>query len=156
MCTPTWLLSEIPCQVFHSRLQTHFFLQGDPLKVSGKACNSSNSSDDILHGHGSQLRTLDRQALWVTTPLLHCSHYTPSPSMSPSGGSWSLCWQIPTLSLNHSVHMPFLFLLQWGSKPPSVTPRDTTLCKLTRQENSKGAGDGNWGERCSQPQSFFI
>lgn len=85
-----------------------FFLQGDLLKASFKACNSSNSSDDILHDHCSQLHTLDRLCGWlhpsfaaVTTPL-------PPPWVPVVGAD--TCTGISTLSLFESQHTCAFFI----------------------------------------------
>lgn len=64
-----------------------FFLQEHPLKVSIQACNSSNFSDDVLHGGSSQLHPLDKHTLRMRAPLLCCSLYLPSHSMIPRSGS---------------------------------------------------------------------
>lgn len=68
-----------------------FFLQGDPLKVSFKACNSSNSK--WCYPLWSRFPApYSGQALWMTTPLLCCY---PHP-FSPCESQW---WElIPVLA----------------------------------------------------------
>lgn len=155
-----WLLSEIPHQLFHLQLQNHFFfLPGDPLKVSIKACNSSNSSDDIPHGHSSRIHTVDRLCGWLH-PCFPAA-LTSSLPMSPSSGTWSLCWQVPALSsreLFESQRTCAFFIPSSVGIQIFLSNSQSRYAVWTHSKrgNGKGTGDGSWGERCSWPQSFFI
>lgn len=115
--TPVW--NTVPAL---SLSASNFFLQGEFLNVHIKAYNISGSRDAVLHGHGSQLHTLDGQIFCVTVPFLRCSHYASSLSMSYSGGSCSLCWQTTSLSLfkshTHLFYFFFFFFFSGDHKPP--------------------------------------